>query len=304
MAENASTPQDSSDASKKRPPLTESQILARKQARLRYEARKKAMLLGLDGPPLLRHPNMKTESERETRRLLVERARKAAETATEKEERLARARKYAADRLATNREEINTRQRRAYNKDIETSRKRVREIARERRRSDPAAERARDRCRYEKNKDKIQATRRRHRLANLDAHRAKEKECSRRWWSVNKELMRERRRSDPTILLIERLRSRVHAALAAVGRKKRTRSVALVGCMPKELRAHLEAQFLAGMSWDNYGLWHVDHIRPVCTFDLTDIEQQKIAFHYTNLRPLWAADNLARRRRTWTAGAA
>lgn len=70
----------------------------------------------------------------------------------------------------------------------------------------------------------------------------------------------------------------------------------LTGCTGQELVAHLEAQFIAGMSWDNYGIdgWHIDHIRPCASFDLTDPEQQRQCFHYTNLQPLWAADNLAK----------
>ena len=57
---------------------------------------------------------------------------------------------------------------------------------------------------------------------------------------------------------------------------------------------HLEAQFKPGMTWDNYGLkgWHVDHIRPCASFDLRDPEQQRRCFHYTNLQPLWAEENL------------
>jgi hypothetical protein len=50
--------------------------------------------------------------------------------------------------------------------------------------------------------------------------------------------------------------------------------------------------FTEGMSWDNYGEWHIDHILPCSSFDLADIEQQKICFNYKNLQPLWAEDNL------------
>jgi hypothetical protein len=68
----------------------------------------------------------------------------------------------------------------------------------------------------------------------------------------------------------------------------------LIGCTTKELRNHLEAQFIDDMSWDNYGYygWHIDHIIPCACFDLSDPEQQRQCFHYTNLQPLWAEDNL------------
>jgi hypothetical protein len=69
-----------------------------------------------------------------------------------------------------------------------------------------------------------------------------------------------------------------------------------IGCSIDDLKIHLEKQFVDGMSWENYGRygWHVDHIRPCCSFDLTDPEQQRECFHYTNLQPLWAKDNLSK----------
>jgi hypothetical protein len=49
------------------------------------------------------------------------------------------------------------------------------------------------------------------------------------------------------------------------------------------------------MSWENAGsVWHIDHIRPVASFDLLDLDQQKLCFHYSNLQPLLAAENLAK----------
>lgn len=61
-----------------------------------------------------------------------------------------------------------------------------------------------------------------------------------------------------------------------------------------ELKAHLEGLFELGMSWDNYGLWHIDHRRALATFDLTLMVDLQAAWHYTNLQPLWASDNCSK----------
>ena len=68
----------------------------------------------------------------------------------------------------------------------------------------------------------------------------------------------------------------------------------LVGCGIDFLKKHLESKFENGMTWDNYGVngWHMDHIKPCAAFDLTLDEQQKECFHYTNIQPLWAKDNV------------
>lgn len=69
-----------------------------------------------------------------------------------------------------------------------------------------------------------------------------------------------------------------------------------VGCSLAELKRHLEAQFKPGMHWLNNTTegWHIDHIRPLVAFDLTDPVQQRQAWHYTNLQPLWATENLSK----------
>ena len=64
-----------------------------------------------------------------------------------------------------------------------------------------------------------------------------------------------------------------------------------LGCSIEQARLHLESQFRDGMSWDNYGEWEIDHIRPCASFDLTDPEQQRECFHYSNLQPLWREEN-------------
>lgn len=75
--------------------------------------------------------------------------------------------------------------------------------------------------------------------------------------------------------------------------KKISNTIELTGCEAKMLMSHIESQFKDGMSWSNYGYdgWHIDHIIPCASFNLTDPEQQKKCFHYTNLQPLWAKDN-------------
>jgi hypothetical protein len=64
-----------------------------------------------------------------------------------------------------------------------------------------------------------------------------------------------------------------------------------LGCTIDEYRKHLESQFTEGMTWENYGEWHVDHIKPSSSFDLTIQEEVLKCFHFTNTQPLWAEDN-------------
>lgn len=65
-----------------------------------------------------------------------------------------------------------------------------------------------------------------------------------------------------------------------------------LGCTIDQLKLHLESLFLPGMSWGNYGEWHIDHKLPLAHFDLRDPRQVAEACNYTNLQPLWAEDNL------------
>lgn len=69
---------------------------------------------------------------------------------------------------------------------------------------------------------------------------------------------------------------------------------ALVGYTTAELKIHLETQFQSGMSWDNYGEWHIDHIAPVCSFGYQSYDSQefKTCWSLNNLRPLWSTENI------------
>jgi hypothetical protein len=101
---------------------------------------------------------------------------------------------------------------------------------------------------------------------------------------------------DPQYKIAKNLRNRVYGVLKNQNAVKADHTITLTGCSAEYLVKHLESQFQEGMSWDTYGLygWHVDHIVPCASFDMTDSNQQKECFHYTNLQPLWAKDNLSK----------
>ena len=107
-----------------------------------------------------------------------------------------------------------------------------------------------------------------------------------------KEYQRKRFQNDPIFRMIKNYRIRTRKAYTE-GRKSKS-TMELLGCTGIELANHLEKQFQPGMTHDNYGKWHIDHIRPIASFDLSDPEQEQECFHYTNLQPLWAEDNLSK----------
>lgn len=79
---------------------------------------------------------------------------------------------------------------------------------------------------------------------------------------------------------------------------KCAKTIELLGCSIFELKTYIESKFLPGMTWDNHGFgddkWHIDHILPCASFDLTQESEQRKCFHYTNLQPLWQFDNLSK----------
>jgi hypothetical protein len=99
-------------------------------------------------------------------------------------------------------------------------------------------------------------------------------------------------RQSPEYRAIMNLRRRLSFLLC--GKRSDAHSLELIGCNKNELKIHLELQFTEGMCWDNYGIngWHIDHIIPCASFDLSKKEDQRKCFHYSNLQPLWAKDNL------------
>ena len=88
----------------------------------------------------------------------------------------------------------------------------------------------------------------------------------------------------------------MYAAVKSQSTEKKGHTLQFLGCSRDDLLKHLEGQFEDGMTWENYGVhgWHIDHIKPCVAFDLTNIAEQAECFHYTNLQPLWAKDNISK----------
>jgi len=104
-----------------------------------------------------------------------------------------------------------------------------------------------------------------------------------------------RRRRDPVFRMKNALRKRLSSSIRRHMGVKTEKTMYLTGCSMEFLKNHMQSMFCEGMSWVNYGKWHIDHIKPLAAFDLSNQDHQRQAFHFSNLQPLWAKDNLKKR---------
>ena len=168
--------------------------------------------------------------------------------------------------------------------------------------------RAADKKRYGSNPDNRREVSRRWRRNNPEKYarlaakyreenRERLKQQAREWRKFHKDPRPFRTRMDkikanPVRLLASRLRSRLYIAFKHSGYVKPQGLGSLLGTTLADAKAHLEAKFDAGMSWDNYGQWHIDHVVPFAS--AKSLEEVVRLCHYTNLQPLWAKDNLSK----------
>ena len=138
----------------------------------------------------------------------------------------------------------------------------------------------------EKNPEKIKELR--ERFYTNNPH--KRKEYRENYKPRKHEQRKERRESDPIFVLINNVRSRLYKYLTKLDITKKNKTFDIVGCNPLQLKEHLEKQFVDGMTWENKGDWHIDHIIPLSSAKTED-ELYKLC-HYTNLQPLWAIENI------------
>ncbi len=92
--------------------------------------------------------------------------------------------------------------------------------------------------------------------------------------------------------LLKYLRNRTRAVLKYKDFDKKKHLVEYLGCNGFQLQDHLESKFKQGMTWGNYGKWHIDHIIPLSS--AKTVEELYQLCHYTNLQPLWAHENLSK----------
>ena len=139
----------------------------------------------------------------------------------------------------------------------------------------------------EKNREKCRETEKRWREKNPDHKK--------QWHKNNPEKVKlrdQRRKANPYYKLYRRLSRSLRNWLFKGVQSARTER--LVGCVLQVFILWIEAQFLPGMTWENYGAWHIDHMLPWEHFNLFDEGEHPKVMHYTNLQPLWGPDNQAK----------
>jgi len=156
---------------------------------------------------------------------------------------------------------------------------------------------------YKKYKEKALENQRRYRstekgkIKDLKYRKKRGSKISAKFFQKNKKRILEKKylrlKTDPNFRMKHYLGTRIRKVLTGIIKKSKL-TQELVGCTIEQLWVHLEKSFKKGMTKENYGLWHVDHIIPCASFDLTDLNQQAKCFHYTNLQPLWAYENLSK----------
>ena len=132
----------------------------------------------------------------------------------------------------------------------------------------------------EKNREKVRACGREWARKNRDKRRA-----------INKRY-REAKKDGPIDIVKKRIRDRTRKAIIHKRWQKRSPTREMLGCSFDMLKEHIEKQFTKGMTWDNRGEWHIDHIIPLASANSLE-ELEKLA-HFSNLRPMWAEENMAK----------
>ena len=146
---------------------------------------------------------------------------------------------------------------------------------------------------YQKNRELKLEKQKIYREQNRERIKARSFVCKGQYKERIAQYQKHRRKSDPVFYLSCKIRRLISLALQNKGYTKRSRTHEILGCSFIEFKEHLEKQFVNGLSWENRSEWHIDHVIPLAS---AKTEEEVIRLnHYTNLQPLWAADNLKKR---------
>jgi hypothetical protein len=172
---------------------------------------------------------------------------------------------------------------------------------------------------YESNKDKVSERGKRRYQENREAIKDRHREYGKVYYRKNKKIIKEkakknrprfrkyrsdydksRKNTDPNYKIRRLLSSRLVNAIKSQKVYKTHNTLELLGCSISEVRRHIESKFQAGMNWSNHGKhgWHIDHIVPCAAFDLTNENEQRRCFHWSNLQPMWASENQSKKDKT------
>jgi len=153
---------------------------------------------------------------------------------------------------------------------------------------------------YERNKEKIKAEA----ALWIKNNKERKKNNDKAWQQANRQKVIKQNEASKKVRIAtdllsavkNKLRNAISNAFRRIKQNKPTNTQSLLGCTWEEAKVHLESLFEEGMTWENHGVhgWHIDHIRPLASFNLDEIH---LANHISNFQPLWAVDNLAKKDR-------
>ena len=135
----------------------------------------------------------------------------------------------------------------------------------------------------EKNREHLNEYHKEWREKNIDKHRENKRNYE-----------KTRKHNDPIYKLINNFRTAIYQVLKESNVQKNGHYFEILKYSPDELITHLEEKFTGEMSWNNYGIWHVDHIRPISSFNIQEIGDESFmeCWSLKNLQPLWGDENI------------
>ena len=136
---------------------------------------------------------------------------------------------------------------------------------------------------YEQNKEHRREYHKQWRTENVD-----------KWRKIKRDYEKNRKANDPLYKLISNFRTAIYQVLKENNVEKNKHYFDILKYTPEDLIQHLEKQFTSDMTWENYGEWHVDHKKPITSFNFQEMGDDEFmkCWSLDNLQPLWGEENI------------